>query len=407
MPSSTDPQDNFPYPVLTKITGLPSYDSIKVVNDEISANAASVYSDLGGGNHGFLAITVSPTIYATVSPTPFVAPTNPVPPVIAGMTQHQITALNRRYDANKTKFQQYVSLQNVLKKQLIAAVDEIYLAAISAPYIKYGNLTVYEMLAHLYRTYAKISPADLKENEKKMNSPWDPNLPFEVLVRQVQDAVDFAAHGESPYSTRQIVDTAYTLVYSTGLFHDDCKKWRKRLPPLLQDWPSFKIFFAEAYNDWRETQKTSAGNIYATANATPKQSLFEEETIAAIANLANATAADRAATAHLTATNAKLTEELKATQTKLVTALETIAALNKGNHSPLTDLTNTGRRTRTDTRPPDRHYCWTHGYCCEHTSRKCPSPALKHVKDATARIPKGGSAEKREEWKERVSRINN
>ena len=255
MTVSTDLQDNFPYPVLTKIVGTPTYDSIKVVNDELSANAASVHSDLGGGLHGHLAITMNATIYATISATPFTAPTVPDPPVLAGMTAAQITALNRRYDADKAKFHQYVALQNSLKKQLIAAVDEIYLAAISEPYIKYGNRTLLEMLTHLYTTYAKISPVDLKENEQKMNSPWDPNQPFEVLVRQIQDATDFASHGGSPYTQRQIVDTAYTLVYSTGLFHDDCKKWRKRIVPLLQDWPSFTKFFAEAYNDWRDAQK--------------------------------------------------------------------------------------------------------------------------------------------------------
>ena len=400
MTASTDLQDNFPYPVLTKIVGTPTYDSIKVVNDELSANAASVHSDLGGGLHGHLAITMNATIYATISVTPFTAPTVPAPPVLAGMTAAQITALNRRYDADKAKFHQYVALQNSLKKQLIAAVDEIYLAAISEPYIKYGNRTLLEMLTHLYTTYAKISPADLKENERKMNSPWDPNQPFEVLVRQIQDATDFASHGGSPYTQRQIVDTAYTLVYSTGLFHDDCKKWRKRIAPLLQDWPSFTKFFAEAYNDWRDAQKTTAGNRYATANAAPVHRAFEEETIAAIANLANATAADRAATAHLTATNARLTEELKAAQNKLVAALEKIASLTQGSRAPLADVSN-----RVDNRPPDRHYCWTHGYCCKHTSQRCPSPNDGHVRNATARKPQGGSALIKDEWLKRVTRI--
>ena len=108
--------------------------------------------------------------------------------------------------------------------------------------------------------------------------PWDTAQPFKYVIKQIQDATDFAAHDNTPYTQEQIVNTAYSIVFNTGQFEDGCKTWRKRIAPLLQDWPSFKIFFAEAYNDWRETQKTSAGNIYATANATPKQSLFEEET---------------------------------------------------------------------------------------------------------------------------------
>ena len=57
--------------------------------------------------------------------------------------------------------------------------------------------------------------------------------------------------------------------------------------------------------------------------------VFEDETIAAIANLATATAADRATTAQLTATNAQLTTELKKTQDRLVEALKILERFSK------------------------------------------------------------------------------
>ena len=57
-----------------------------------------------------------------------------------------------------------------------------------------------------------------------MTTPWDPNQPFEFLVQQVQDAVDYAAHANTPYTAKQIVNIAYTLVFNTGVFEDDCKK---------------------------------------------------------------------------------------------------------------------------------------------------------------------------------------
>ena len=114
----------------------------------------------------------------------------------------------------------------------------------------------------------------------------------------------------------------------------------------------------------------------ATANATVTNQAFEEETIQSIANLATATAVDQATTARITATNANLTAELKATQAKLVTALEKMA------HLTITHKTNQRvpfalipPSTNVDNRPPDRHYCWTHGYLCEHTSGRCPAPA--------------------------------
>ena len=393
--------EGFPKPNPTKIVGIPTYESIKRLNDDISANAASVHTDLGGGAHGYLGMTVSPAIYATISNTAFTRPPSPTAPALTGLTGPQITAANRRYDADKKKFAEFVSLSNALKKQLIASVDDIYLAAIEQPYIGHANRTVLELFEHLYDTYAKISPSDLIRNNERMTQAWDPNQPFEFLVRQIQDAVDYAAHANTPYTAEQIVNTGYTLVFNTGMFEDDCKKWRKRTAPLVNDWPSFKTFFSEAYNDWRESQKTSAAAQYGTANSVHTKEAFEEETIAAIANLANATASDRATTARLTETNAQLTLELKKTQERLVQALEKIAKLS--NRPPLRERnTNT-----TDVRPLDRHYCWTHGYLCEHTSARCPTPSEGHQKHATARKPHGGCKDKKEEWIKRVTRIEN
>ena len=235
-----------------------------------------------------------------------------------------------------------------------------------------------------------------------MTRPWDTAQPFEYVIKQIQDANDFAAHANTPYTQEQIVNTAYSIVFNTGQFEDGCKKWRKRTAPLLQDWPSFKVFFAEEYNDWRDSQRNSAGAQYGSANAATDHQGFEEETIAAIANLATATAADRATTARLTETNAQLTSELKRTQEKLVIALEKIASLTTGTgaRQPLRE-----RNTNQKTRPPDRHYCWTHGYLSEHTSARCLNPAEGHQKYATARQPLGGSKIKKDDWIKRVTKI--
>ena len=87
----------------------------------------------------------------------------------------------------------------------------------------------------------------------------------------------------------------------------------KEPTPQATDWPTFKIVFAEAYKDWQESQKNVVTACYGTANAVHTKENFEEETIAAIANLATATASNRATTARLTETNAQLTSELKKT----------------------------------------------------------------------------------------------
>ena len=141
--------DRFPKPNPTNIVGIPTYESIKRLNDDISTNAASVHTSLGGGNHGHLGMTVSPAIYATISNTPFVPPPNPAQPNLTGFTGLQIMAANRHFDADKRKFTEFVALTNALKKQILASVDDIYLAVIKQPYIGHSNRTVLELLKHL------------------------------------------------------------------------------------------------------------------------------------------------------------------------------------------------------------------------------------------------------------------
>ena len=67
----------FKYKTPTPIQGTPTYKALKRLKAELRANASSVECDLGGGNHGYLGLVLSDQEYATVSPTPFIAPAYP------------------------------------------------------------------------------------------------------------------------------------------------------------------------------------------------------------------------------------------------------------------------------------------------------------------------------------------
>ena len=84
---------------------MPIYKTIKVLNDELSTNTATIPTTLGGGQLGHVAIIVSPAIYATLSNTPFVAPTSPNAPNLAGLTDPQISAANQAYNKALQIFQ--------------------------------------------------------------------------------------------------------------------------------------------------------------------------------------------------------------------------------------------------------------------------------------------------------------
>ena len=69
----------FKYPVPTPINGEPTNKTLKRLKQELRANASSVETDLGGGNHGYLGLYLSDAEYGRILPTPtrFVAPAWP------------------------------------------------------------------------------------------------------------------------------------------------------------------------------------------------------------------------------------------------------------------------------------------------------------------------------------------
>ena len=72
-----DIMKNFEYPMLTKIEGKLDFRRLKLLCDEVKANASSVYSDLGGGQHGHLGLVSTTPQYALASAIPYVRHVHP------------------------------------------------------------------------------------------------------------------------------------------------------------------------------------------------------------------------------------------------------------------------------------------------------------------------------------------
>ena len=71
--------DFFQYEHLTSITEEPTFESLTRLKNELKANALSVPSTLGGGNHVMLGMVLTPAEFALVSNTPFVRQQYPGP----------------------------------------------------------------------------------------------------------------------------------------------------------------------------------------------------------------------------------------------------------------------------------------------------------------------------------------
>ena len=380
--------ENFPYPTLTPITGVPDFETLSELHTQANSNSSSVQSNLGGGHHGLLALTLEPAVLNPLTGVVFVTPVNPgqSATVPAGSTAAQISALRKDFDYATLAFKEWVNTDKALKSQLVEAIEGMYLKALRNKYVGFTNQTFLSMMAHLYLHYAKITPNDLLLNDKAMKTPYDPNLPIENLFEQITDAVEFASAGKTPYTPLQIENTAYQIIFNTGVFSLDCKEWRKK-PAVDKTWPNFQTFWTEKHMDYREEQTQMTGQGYQANNVTHSN----QETIDAIACLATATAHDRAAMENLTATNLVLAQELKSAQDALVVALQKITKLTESVQywkSQKGTSGGTGPPTSTEGRT---YYCHSCGCDCPHHSGNCPSPKPGHNKHATVLKKHGGN----------------
>jgi hypothetical protein len=164
-------------------------------------------------------------------------------------------------------------------------------------------------------------------------------------------------------------------------------------------WNNLKIYFTRAHKTYRLTKNIAVGAGYNMANAATTE--FQQDTVEAIANLANAEATYKGVIDILTNTNEILTAQLSALS-------EQVRCLNTTNQArtsaPNAHVTRTrrrtwsGTRTRHDMRPDSGNYCWSHGHPVTnaHTSLTCNCPYEGHKGEATRQNTMGGSTKNKD-----------
>ena len=243
IPSVEDITNAFPTQV-TPIVGKPTYATLKTLKDQLKANAASVPTTLGGGNHGYLGLILSPATYTTISQTAFIEPAYPGqhPAIPGGTSAANTSAIIRRHTEDTRQWCEFKNVSTALKNQLLSTVEDIYVRGLRDRHVGYMNQSIRHLLTHLFENYSNITQLELEDNDTKMRSLWDPNSPFDCLVQQLEDGQDYADDGGKLFTTDQLRRIAYTFVFKTGLYFEDCNAWNAK-PNNEKTWTNFKAHF--------------------------------------------------------------------------------------------------------------------------------------------------------------------
>ena len=238
----------FKYKTPSPIRGVPTYKALKRLKLELQANASSVETDLGGGNHGYLGLVLTDEEYATITGTqPFVAPEYPAPLVIPP-TATAIEALQLK-DAHAEEKRLYLECKNVekaLQRHIQDSMEDKYTAALVDEFTNLITDDIPTVLDYLFYNYGKVSSEEVREKEAEiMAIAWNPSDPIILITRPLEQLRKLAIHAKVPYTDAQILEKALSIIRATRDYEYALTTWDNK-PADQKTWANFKTHFHEA-----------------------------------------------------------------------------------------------------------------------------------------------------------------
>ena len=233
---------HFQYQTLDKIHGEPTLDTLLHLFKQLKINAQSVPTTLGGGQLGYLALVLSQEEYEDIPNTvPFDRPTNPGvfkynPSVPTLMTPQEPsspirtrrstrtttsepgtpTAQRRRqepqsglnapsitidvtqqkaiHDEKVRRYNECQAVEQVLRQQLIEAIEPEYLEALRDPITYMIQDPIPNIISFLQETFGQITPQELADREEEIkNFAYDPTKPVDVVFNKITQYRDLCA----------------------------------------------------------------------------------------------------------------------------------------------------------------------------------------------------------------------
>jgi hypothetical protein len=254
---------HFRHTVLTKVTGPPSYETIKNLHDEVKANAASVPSTLGGGLYGHLGMLLSATKFnALPHVTPWVTPVHPGPfaPPAGAPTGAQIEVAKDVWRERQYNFEVYQATEKALIAQIVEAIDPGYIRPLlNRATLQYTD-GVSAIMKHLYATHGRITPQLVISKEQALcTMRYSIAMPVDDVFDAIEDLEELAEHAHSPVSTEHKLDLAYTLFMKEPILHHDMRIWSRK-PAADKTWANMLTHLRDAHQDL--CTLPTAGDVY-------------------------------------------------------------------------------------------------------------------------------------------------
>ena len=187
MSTATAYKDLFEYEELDKIHGEPNYMKLKILHDQLKANAASIPSDLGGGANGHLGLVLTAPQYTYLSLVPFVRPSHPGPLVVpVGAAPGAIEIMKYTHHHALGLFQKTQAVEKSLIQQLSKAVDRSYLEELHNQATGLLQLPLSDIIQHLKKNYGRVQATEYKKQYQEITEyRYSTDKPIDQLFKNL------------------------------------------------------------------------------------------------------------------------------------------------------------------------------------------------------------------------------
>jgi hypothetical protein len=225
----TAPIVQFEKPVLTKVTGKPTYISVTLLTKEVYANAKAIRSNHGGGLNGHLGVVMSaPTYYARAN-VAYIAPAHPGTMADqTGATAAQIEAAKQAYRTAQTDANLHEAVNTGLKAQIVAAVNRRYIKCLEDEAFGLADVQSHTILEHLQTKYVTLTDNDLEANRNQLSAPFNPADDIETLWDRIEFIQTLATKGNEAISDKVAMNFVLAQIELTGVMTIDTQAWRKK-----------------------------------------------------------------------------------------------------------------------------------------------------------------------------------
>ena len=84
-------------------------------------------------------------------------------------------------------FHNHVHMTDVLKHEIIEAVELVYLAELQDKFTMFMYQSHHDLVQNLLKWYSRITDANLQDNKDHMDAPFSPDQPIDVFFKWIDD----------------------------------------------------------------------------------------------------------------------------------------------------------------------------------------------------------------------------